>query len=183
MDETKHCNHVHLFTDKNFHDPTRSLNHQMAQSELFKQRPDVFLTSHRCAKHTSTKTDLKLDGVRLISEPLVCFLRSNSPAKIFTSKNSSPSSNGSPTPTSAAAKPHLRRALSGPREATGGSTTTIIPPEAPSSPTLALKLPPLLDLPSAGLKDLYKIHSNSSDVIHSHLSHNIQFNSILFVSR
>lgn len=121
VDETKHCNHVHLFTDKNFHDPTRSLNHQMAQSELLKQRPDVFLTSH-------------------------------SPAKIFTSKNSSTStsSNGSPTSISAAAKPHLRRALSGPKEATGGSTTTIIPPEAPSSPTLALKLPPLLDLPSAG---------------------------------
>lgn len=161
VDETKHCNHVHLFTDKNFHDPTRSLNHQMAQSELFKQRPDVFLTSHRCAKHPP----LQLDHVHLISEIFVCVFSFHSPAKIFTSKNSSTStsSNGSPTATSAAAKPHLRRALSGPREATGGSTATIIPQEAPSSPTVALKLPPLLDLPSAGLKDLYKVHSNSID--------------------
>uniref|UniRef100_A0AAQ5WY39 Tudor domain-containing protein 7B n=1 Tax=Amphiprion ocellaris TaxID=80972 RepID=A0AAQ5WY39_AMPOC len=47
VDETKHCIYVHLFTDKNFHDSTRSLNHQMAQSDLFKQQPDVFLTSHR----------------------------------------------------------------------------------------------------------------------------------------
>uniref|UniRef100_A0A7N6FGY8 Tudor domain containing 7 b n=1 Tax=Anabas testudineus TaxID=64144 RepID=A0A7N6FGY8_ANATE len=47
VDETKRCVYVHLFTDKNFHDPARSLNHQMAQSDLFKQQPDVFLTSHR----------------------------------------------------------------------------------------------------------------------------------------
>uniref|UniRef100_A0A4W6EIN4 Tudor domain containing 7 b n=1 Tax=Lates calcarifer TaxID=8187 RepID=A0A4W6EIN4_LATCA len=49
VDETKRCIYVHLFTDKNFHDPARSLNHQMAQSDLFKQQPDVFLTSHRRA--------------------------------------------------------------------------------------------------------------------------------------
>ncbi|MEQ2209552.1 hypothetical protein XENOCAPTIV_000809, partial [Xenoophorus captivus] len=47
LDETKHCVYIHLFTDKNFHDPARCLNHQMAQSGLFKQHPDVFLTSHR----------------------------------------------------------------------------------------------------------------------------------------
>uniref|UniRef100_A0A665VFI2 Tudor domain-containing protein 7B n=1 Tax=Echeneis naucrates TaxID=173247 RepID=A0A665VFI2_ECHNA len=47
VDETKRCVYVHLFTDKNFHDPARSLNHQMVQSDLFKQQPDVFLTSHR----------------------------------------------------------------------------------------------------------------------------------------
>uniref|UniRef100_A0A8C2ZAT3 Tudor domain containing 7 b n=1 Tax=Cyclopterus lumpus TaxID=8103 RepID=A0A8C2ZAT3_CYCLU len=47
VDETKRCIYVHLFTDKNFHDPARSLNHTMAQSDLFKQQPDVFLTSHR----------------------------------------------------------------------------------------------------------------------------------------
>uniref|UniRef100_A0A673Y2B2 Tudor domain containing 7 b n=1 Tax=Salmo trutta TaxID=8032 RepID=A0A673Y2B2_SALTR len=38
--------HVYLFTDKNFHDPTRSLNHQMAASDLFKHQGDVFLSSH-----------------------------------------------------------------------------------------------------------------------------------------
>uniref|UniRef100_A0AAQ5YYM0 Tudor domain-containing protein 7B n=1 Tax=Amphiprion ocellaris TaxID=80972 RepID=A0AAQ5YYM0_AMPOC len=54
VDETKHCIYVHLFTDKNFHDSTRSLNHQMAQSDLFKQQPDVFLTSHRGGNTTSS---------------------------------------------------------------------------------------------------------------------------------
>uniref|UniRef100_A0A673CQV0 Tudor domain-containing protein 7B-like n=1 Tax=Sphaeramia orbicularis TaxID=375764 RepID=A0A673CQV0_9TELE len=48
VDDAKRCIYVHLFTDKNFHDPARSLNHQMAQSDLFKTQPDVFLTSHRC---------------------------------------------------------------------------------------------------------------------------------------
>uniref|UniRef100_A0A673CP33 Tudor domain-containing protein 7B-like n=1 Tax=Sphaeramia orbicularis TaxID=375764 RepID=A0A673CP33_9TELE len=47
VDDAKRCIYVHLFTDKNFHDPARSLNHQMAQSDLFKTQPDVFLTSHR----------------------------------------------------------------------------------------------------------------------------------------
>uniref|UniRef100_A0AAQ4QCS6 Tudor domain containing 7 b n=1 Tax=Gasterosteus aculeatus aculeatus TaxID=481459 RepID=A0AAQ4QCS6_GASAC len=45
VDETKRCTYVHLFTDKNFHDAARSLNHQMGQSDLFRQQPDVFLTS------------------------------------------------------------------------------------------------------------------------------------------
>lgn len=47
VDEARRSVSVHLFTDKNFHDPTRSLNHQMAQSSLLKRQPDVFLTSHR----------------------------------------------------------------------------------------------------------------------------------------
>uniref|UniRef100_A0AAQ4QJM8 Tudor domain-containing protein 7B n=1 Tax=Gasterosteus aculeatus aculeatus TaxID=481459 RepID=A0AAQ4QJM8_GASAC len=46
VDETKRCTYVHLFTDKNFHDAARSLNHQMGQSDLFRQQPDVFLTSN-----------------------------------------------------------------------------------------------------------------------------------------
>uniref|UniRef100_A0A674NX43 Tudor domain containing 7 b n=1 Tax=Takifugu rubripes TaxID=31033 RepID=A0A674NX43_TAKRU len=47
VDDTRRCVSVHFFTDKNFHDSTRSLNRQMAQSNLLKQQPDVFLTSHR----------------------------------------------------------------------------------------------------------------------------------------
>uniref|UniRef100_A0A3Q3WTN7 Tudor domain containing 7 b n=1 Tax=Mola mola TaxID=94237 RepID=A0A3Q3WTN7_MOLML len=125
VDETKRCIYVHLFTDKSFHDPARSLNHQMAQSDLFKQRPDVFLTSHSAAKistHTlSSKTS-----------------------------NTTNSTNGCPASTSASAKPHLRRALSGPREGGGGNTTPTSPTEMPSSPTSSLQLPPLLELPSAG---------------------------------
>uniref|UniRef100_A0A8C6STI8 Tudor domain-containing protein 7B n=1 Tax=Neogobius melanostomus TaxID=47308 RepID=A0A8C6STI8_9GOBI len=54
VDETNGCVHVHLFTDKNFHDATRSLNHQMAQSQLFKRHPDVFLTSLRSAVYSRT---------------------------------------------------------------------------------------------------------------------------------
>uniref|UniRef100_A0A4W6EIK2 Tudor domain containing 7 b n=1 Tax=Lates calcarifer TaxID=8187 RepID=A0A4W6EIK2_LATCA len=53
VDETKRCIYVHLFTDKNFHDPARSLNHQMAQSDLFKQQPDVFLTRNNMDVYVS----------------------------------------------------------------------------------------------------------------------------------
>lgn len=61
VDETKGCTYIHLFTDKNFHDPARSLNHQMAQSHLFKQHPDVFLTSHSPTK-TSTPSSSPSDS-------------------------------------------------------------------------------------------------------------------------
>ncbi|TDG99852.1 hypothetical protein EPR50_G00198340 [Perca flavescens] len=125
VDETKRCVYVHLFTDKNFHDPARSLNHQMAQSDLFKQQPDVFLTSHRPAK-ISTAT-----------------LSSKTPS-------TSDYTNGSPTSTSVPAKPHLRKALSGPKGGGGGNMTTTSPPETPSAPSSSLQLPPLLELPPAG---------------------------------
>ncbi|XP_062305363.1 LOW QUALITY PROTEIN: tudor domain-containing protein 7B [Osmerus eperlanus] len=46
MDDSKRCAHVHLFPDKNFHDPSRSLNHKLATSDLFKHHRDVFLSSH-----------------------------------------------------------------------------------------------------------------------------------------
>uniref|UniRef100_A0A669EQN7 Tudor domain containing 7 b n=1 Tax=Oreochromis niloticus TaxID=8128 RepID=A0A669EQN7_ORENI len=111
VDEKKRCIHVHLFTDKNFHDPDRSLNRQMAQSELLKQQPDVFLTSH------------------------------------------SNSTNGSPTSANVPVKPHLRRALSGPKGSGGGGNTTTTPSsptETPSSPTSSLQLPPPLELPTIG---------------------------------
>uniref|UniRef100_A0A8C8ISH4 Tudor domain-containing protein 7 n=1 Tax=Oncorhynchus tshawytscha TaxID=74940 RepID=A0A8C8ISH4_ONCTS len=46
LDKTKRSVvHVYLFTDKNFHDPTRSLNRQMAASDLFKHQGDVFLST------------------------------------------------------------------------------------------------------------------------------------------
>ncbi|XP_028330211.1 tudor domain-containing protein 7B [Gouania willdenowi] len=50
VDETKGCIYIHLFTSKTLHDPSRSLNHQMAQTDLFKQQPDVVLTSQSLAK-------------------------------------------------------------------------------------------------------------------------------------
>ncbi|XP_028998401.1 tudor domain-containing protein 7B isoform X1 [Betta splendens] len=123
VDETKHCVYVHLFTDKNFHDPARSLNHQMAQSDLFKQQPDVFLTSHSPAK---------------IFTPTL------------SSKTSSTSVSSNTSPTSVPPKPHLRRALSGAKGVSGGSAGSTDVPETPSSPSCSLQLPPLLELPLAG---------------------------------
>ncbi|KAM3857687.1 tudor domain-containing protein 7B [Diretmus argenteus] len=134
LDDTKRCIHVHLFTDKNFHDPTRSLNHQMAQSDLFKNQPDVFLTSHSPTK-TSAPTS------------------SSKTSSTGGTTNGSPTSSSSSTP----AKPHLRRSLSGtgPRGG-GGSPTATSTPGAPSSPSFSLQLPPLLELPPAGSNmDIY----------------------------
>ncbi|XP_054608470.1 tudor domain-containing protein 7B isoform X2 [Dunckerocampus dactyliophorus] len=124
VDESKQCVYVHLFTDKNFHDPARSLNHQMAKSDLFKQQPDVFLTSHSSPIKLSTHT---------------------APTK--TSSNSD-ITNGSPKSTSVVAKPHLRRVLSGP---SGGSNANSSSPSQTSQPSSSsLQLPPLLELPPAG---------------------------------
>ncbi|XP_005799697.1 tudor domain-containing protein 7B [Xiphophorus maculatus] len=123
VDETKHCVCVHLFTDKNFLDPSRSLNHQMAQSDLFKQQPDVFLISHSPTKISTNPFSSK-------------------------TSSSSDSTSGSPTSASVPAKPHPRRTLSGPKE--GGNTASTSPPGTPSSPSGLLQLPPLLELPPVG---------------------------------
>ncbi|XP_041635102.1 tudor domain-containing protein 7B isoform X2 [Cheilinus undulatus] len=125
VDETKHCIYIHLFTDKNFHDEARSLSRQLVQSELFKQKPDVFLTSHSPAKVSTPSLSSKASAT---SDP----------------------ASGSPVSSSVAAKPHLRRALSGPRGGGGGSTTTSSPAEAPLIPSSPPQLPPLLELPLAG---------------------------------
>ncbi|XP_077357547.1 tudor domain-containing protein 7B isoform X2 [Festucalex cinctus] len=87
VDKSKQCVYVHLFTDKNFHDPVCSLNHQMARSDLFKQQPDVYLTSHSPIKiSTLTKTSSGGDVT-----------------------------NGSPKSAPVAAKPDLRKVPSGPK--------------------------------------------------------------------
>uniref|UniRef100_UPI0037E76609 tudor domain-containing protein 7B n=1 Tax=Semicossyphus pulcher TaxID=241346 RepID=UPI0037E76609 len=125
VDEIKRCIYVHLFTDKNFHDPARSLNHQMALSDLFKQQPDVFLTSHSPAK---------------ISTPTLSSKTSTT----------SDSTNGSPASSSVSTKPHLKRALSGARGGGGVNTTTSNLPETQLSPSSSPQLPPLLELPPAG---------------------------------
>uniref|UniRef100_A0A8D3C4Z4 Tudor domain-containing protein 7B-like n=1 Tax=Scophthalmus maximus TaxID=52904 RepID=A0A8D3C4Z4_SCOMX len=125
VDETKRCIYVHLFTDKNFHDTARSLNYQMAQSDLFKQQPDVFLTSHSSAKIFTTTSSSKTNST-------------------------SDSTNGNTTSTTVPAKPNLRRALPGPRGGGGGNTTSNTPQDTPSPPSTSLQLPPLLELPPAG---------------------------------
>uniref|UniRef100_A0AAR2LWL1 Tudor domain-containing protein 7B n=1 Tax=Pygocentrus nattereri TaxID=42514 RepID=A0AAR2LWL1_PYGNA len=45
VEESKRLAHVYLFTSKNFHDPSRSLNRQLADSDLWKHQKDVFLSS------------------------------------------------------------------------------------------------------------------------------------------
>ncbi|XP_016890248.1 tudor domain-containing protein 7B isoform X2 [Cynoglossus semilaevis] len=68
VDETKRFINVYLFTDKNFHDPTHSLNHQMAHSDLFRQQPDVFLTSHSSAKISTATLSSTNDGTNGIPQ-------------------------------------------------------------------------------------------------------------------
>uniref|UniRef100_A0AAR2KKL5 Tudor domain-containing protein 7B n=1 Tax=Pygocentrus nattereri TaxID=42514 RepID=A0AAR2KKL5_PYGNA len=45
VEESKRLAHVYLFTSKNFHDPSRSLNRQLADSDLWKHQKDVFLST------------------------------------------------------------------------------------------------------------------------------------------
>ncbi|XP_015252455.1 PREDICTED: tudor domain-containing protein 7B-like isoform X1 [Cyprinodon variegatus] len=125
VDETKRSVYVYLFTDKNFHDQARSLNHQLAQSDLFKQQPDVFLTSHSPTKMSANPLSSK-------------------------TSSSSDSTSSSPTPASVPAKPHPRRTLSGPKGGGGSNVISASPPETPSSPLSFLQLPPLLELPNVG---------------------------------
>ncbi|CAJ1086744.1 tudor domain-containing protein 7B [Xyrichtys novacula] len=124
VDENKCCIYIYLFTDKNFHDTTRSLNHQMVQSDLFKHKPDVFLTSHSPAKMSAPTSSSKT--------------------------STSDSANGSEASSIVPNNPDVKRALSGPRRGTGGNTTTSSPPETPLFPFSFLQLPPLLELPPAG---------------------------------
>ncbi|XP_030636037.1 tudor domain-containing protein 7B [Chanos chanos] len=56
LDETTHIVHVYLFTSKNFHDTERSLNRQLADSDLWKHQKDVFLSSHGPPPKTNTPT-------------------------------------------------------------------------------------------------------------------------------
>ncbi|XP_037116101.1 tudor domain-containing protein 7B-like [Syngnathus acus] len=62
VDKSKQCVYVHLFTDKSFHDPACSLNHRMARSDLFKQQPDVYLTSHSPIKISTLAAPSKISS-------------------------------------------------------------------------------------------------------------------------
>ncbi|XP_017283537.1 tudor domain-containing protein 7B isoform X2 [Kryptolebias marmoratus] len=123
VDETKSCAYIRLFTDKNFHDPTRSLNHQIAQSDLFKQQPDVILTSH--------------SPIKISANPL---------SSKTSSSSDSTTSSSSPTSASVASRAHLRRTLSASRVGGGEGSQS----ETPSSPSSFLQLPQLLELPPVG---------------------------------
>ncbi|XP_034023995.1 tudor domain-containing protein 7B isoform X2 [Thalassophryne amazonica] len=121
VDETKNRVHVHLFTDRNYQNLDRSLNHQLARSELFKQHPDVFLISHSSTKSSTPASSSK------ISSP-------------------SDSTDGSPTSTFAPAKTKGRMTQSGSVSRRGENPASGSPPQTLSS----LQLPPLLQLPAAG---------------------------------
>ncbi|XP_007248068.3 tudor domain-containing protein 7B isoform X1 [Astyanax mexicanus] len=54
VEESKCLAHVYLFTSKNFHDLSRSLNHQLAESDLWKHQKDVFLSSQGPLKTPSS---------------------------------------------------------------------------------------------------------------------------------
>ncbi|KAF6739189.1 Tudor domain-containing protein 7B [Oryzias melastigma] len=113
VDETKCCTFVYLFTDKNFHEAARSLNHQMVQSDLFKQQPDVFLTSHSPNKSSTN----------------------SSSSETSTNKDST---NGNPT-SSVPALLHPKKALPAPR---GGGGSPGSPPSSVSHLPPLLELPP-----------------------------------------
>ncbi|KAF7706442.1 hypothetical protein HF521_019696 [Silurus meridionalis] len=51
LEESKRLAHVYLFTNKNFHDPSHSLNRQLANSDLWKHHDDVFLSSQGSLKN------------------------------------------------------------------------------------------------------------------------------------
>ncbi|KAK3568005.1 hypothetical protein QTP86_028605 [Hemibagrus guttatus] len=50
VEESKRLAHVYLFTSKNFHDPSHSLNRQLTNSDLWKHQDDVFLSSQGSLK-------------------------------------------------------------------------------------------------------------------------------------
>ncbi|KAG5261366.1 hypothetical protein AALO_G00303610 [Alosa alosa] len=56
QEESKRLVHVHLFTSKNFHDMSRSVNRQLADSDLWKHQKDVFLSSHAPSLKTTPTT-------------------------------------------------------------------------------------------------------------------------------
>uniref|UniRef100_A0A672PTQ7 Tudor domain-containing protein 7B n=1 Tax=Sinocyclocheilus grahami TaxID=75366 RepID=A0A672PTQ7_SINGR len=57
VDEPKRLAHVYLFTSKNFHDTSCSLNQQLADSNLWNQQKDVFLSSRGPSKSLNAPTN------------------------------------------------------------------------------------------------------------------------------
>lgn len=56
MDENKRLAHIYLFTSKNFHDTSCSLNQQLADSDLWNHQKDVFLSSRGPLKALNAPT-------------------------------------------------------------------------------------------------------------------------------
>lgn len=56
MEESKQLAYVYLYPSKNFHDPSHSLNRQLANSDLWKHQDDVFLSSQGSLKSITRTT-------------------------------------------------------------------------------------------------------------------------------
>ncbi|XP_006863197.1 PREDICTED: tudor domain-containing protein 7 isoform X2 [Chrysochloris asiatica] len=56
VDETKRTAHIYLFTPKNFPDPHRSINRQIANADLWKHQEDVFLSAVSSGADAPTKS-------------------------------------------------------------------------------------------------------------------------------
>ncbi|XP_062372660.1 tudor domain-containing protein 7B isoform X3 [Sardina pilchardus] len=127
QEESRRLTHVHLFTSKNFQDVSRSINRQLADSELWKHQKDVFLSSHKTHTHTPTTTHTH---------------RSASPTSTSTTSTS----------TNGTRAPQLRRAhsLPGTRGTPPTSPTHNNAVATTTAPQGCLQMPPLLELPPAG---------------------------------
>ncbi|XP_060771331.1 tudor domain-containing protein 7B isoform X2 [Neoarius graeffei] len=126
VEESKRLAHVYLFTSKNLHDPSHSVNRQLANSDLWKHQDDVFLSSQGSLK-SPTRTTSSSDAPPKVP--------ANTPTP--STGASSPSTNGAgkaPHPPKRLA-PHL------------GSCSTL---------SGSLSLPPVLGLPQMGQNmDIY----------------------------
>ncbi|XP_062850292.1 tudor domain-containing protein 7B isoform X2 [Trichomycterus rosablanca] len=69
VEESKRLAHVYLFTSKN-HELFHSLNHQLANSDLWKRQKDVFLSNHRPLKNISPPT-ASITGPTPFTSPIV----------------------------------------------------------------------------------------------------------------
>ncbi|XP_051566560.1 tudor domain-containing protein 7B [Myxocyprinus asiaticus] len=63
VDETKRLAHVYLFTSKNFHDTSCSLNQQLANSDLWNHQKDVFLGSRGSSKSLMIPAAIPTSGL------------------------------------------------------------------------------------------------------------------------
>ncbi|KAF5905436.1 tudor domain-containing protein 7B-like, partial [Clarias magur] len=126
VEESKRLAHVYLFTNKNFHDPGYSLNRQLASSDLWKHKDDVFLSSQGSLK-SSTRTS-----------------SSDSPPMTPPTTTPTPTSGTYRPSTNIAGKPsHPPKRL----EPNSGSCSTL---------SGSLPLPPVLELPQMGQNiDIY----------------------------
>uniref|UniRef100_A0A8B9LFF4 Tudor domain-containing protein n=1 Tax=Astyanax mexicanus TaxID=7994 RepID=A0A8B9LFF4_ASTMX len=70
VEESKRLAHVYLFTSKNFHDLSRSLNHQLAESDLWKHQKDVFLSSQGPLKTPTPQTSKKVPPQSRTTPPI-----------------------------------------------------------------------------------------------------------------